>query len=85
MNTRDRPVRRVALAVAGGAVGLLVSGIVVLNLHILAGLEEGYAASAQKVWDRSVLLAVADVALLAGGAVLGVVTLWRRRGHPAPR
>lgn len=78
MSNRDHPVRRVASAVAGAAFGLVVSGIVVLNLHILSGLEEGYAASAQEVWDHSVPLALTDVALLVAGAVVGGVTAWRR-------
>ncbi len=77
----DHPLRRVVLAVAGGAVGLTVSGIVVLNLHILAGLEEGYAASPREVWDRSVLLALADIALLVAGAVVGFIASWRRSGR----
>lgn len=85
MNNSDHPVRRVAFALAGGAVGLTVSVIVVLNLHILAGLEEGYAASAREVWGRSVLLALADIALLVAGAVFGVVVTWRRSGRsPQP-
>jgi p-aminobenzoyl-glutamate transporter AbgT len=84
MNNSDHPIRRVAFAVAGGAVGLTVSVIVVLNLHILAGLEEGYAASAREVWGRSVLLAVADIALLAAGVVFGVVASWRRSGRSPP-
>ncbi len=77
----DHSVRRLTLAVAGGAVGLTVSVIVVLNLHILSGLEEGYAASPREVWDRSVLLALADIALLVAGAVSGVVVSWRQTGR----
>lgn len=85
MNNSHHPVRRFAFAIAGGAVGLAVSVIVVLNLHILAGLEDGYAASAREVWDRSVLLALADIALLVAGAVTGVVASWRRSGRsPQP-
>ena len=84
MNNSDYPVR-VAFAVAGGAVGLAVSVIVVLNLHILAGLEEGYATGARQVWGRSVLLALVDIALLVAGTVFGVVASWRRSGRsPQP-
>ncbi len=85
MSNSDHPVRRVAFAVAGGAVGLTGSVIVVMNLHILAGLKEGYAASAREVWSSSVLLGLADIALLVAGAALGVVVSWRRSGRsPQP-
>jgi hypothetical protein len=58
---------------------------VVMNLHILAGLEEGYAASAREVWNHSVLLALADVALLVAGGVLGFLVSWRRSGRSLRR
>jgi hypothetical protein len=50
----------------------MVAVIVVLNLDILAGLEEPYAASGREVWSSSVLPALADIALLVAGAALGV-------------
>jgi hypothetical protein len=60
--------------------GLVLAVIVVLNLHIVAGLEEGYAASPGDVWQHSALLGLVDVALLAGGPLLGVVLLaWFHR------
>jgi ABC-type sulfate transport system permease subunit len=80
-----RSLRRVGTAVAGGAVGLTVAVIVVLNLHILVGLEEGYAATAREVWDRSVLLALVDIALLVTGAVSGFVLAWRWSGRSLQR
>jgi hypothetical protein len=81
MGNRNLPVRRVLLAVAGGAIGLAVSGVVVLNLHILSGMDEGYAASPREIWSRSVLLAVTDIALLMTGALWGVGSSWRRSGR----
>lgn len=84
MSKGDRRVRRALLAVGGGAVGLVVSGIVVLNLHILSGVDEGYAASPQEIWSSSVLLAVIDIALLVTGALGGVVTSWRRSRSSRP-
>ncbi len=85
MTTRhsDHLVRRVAFGVAGGMAGLIFAVIVVLNLHILAGLEEGYGASPQEVWDYSFVLVVADIALLAGGAVVGFLLPWRWTGRTA--
>ncbi len=57
----------------------------VLNLHILVGLDQGYAASPREVWDRSVVLAVTDIGLLVAGAVIGFATSWKRSGRRAAR
>lgn len=84
MTRTDHLFRRLALAVAGVAVGLIVSVIVVLNLHILAGLEQGYAATPREVWDHSVLLALADIGLLVAGAVFGFRASWSQTGR-SPR
>lgn len=62
----------VALRALATLAGLWVALIVVLNLHILVGLEEGYAASPAEVLDHSVLLAVVDVVLLIGGPALAL-------------
>lgn len=78
----DHRFGRVMIALAGVAAGLIVSVIIVLNLHILVGLEEGYAASAREVWNHSVLLAVADIALFVAGAVVGFLVPWRRSNRP---
>ena len=70
-----------ALPLVGGLGGLVVSAVVVLNLHILVGLEDGYAASPRDVWDRSAVLAAVDVALLLGGLLLGALAarrIWLR-------
>ncbi len=72
---------RVPLAAVGGPV---VTVIVVLNLHIVAGLEEGYAAFPAEVVDHSVLLAVVDAGLLVGGPVHAVVAALRA-GRRVPR
>lgn len=85
MTRTDHLFRRVALALSGAAVGLIVALIVVLNLHILAGLEEGYAATAREVWDHSVLLAVADIAILVAGAGIGFLASWRLSGRSPQR
>lgn len=63
----------------GAVVGLVVAAIVVLNLHILAGLEAGYAATPQEVWGHSPALAVLDIGLLVGGPALGAVLSGRSR------
>ncbi len=63
--------------------GLVVGFIVMLNLHITVGLEEGYAASPAEVWAFSPLLSTVDVALLVGGPVLGFLAARRLlRNHP---
>jgi hypothetical protein len=64
-------------------VGLVVSMVVILNLHIMVGLEEGYAASPREVLDFSIVLAIADIVLLIIGPALGVLaaTRLRRASH----
>lgn len=73
---------RGALAVVGGLGGLVLAVIFVLNLHILVGLENGYAAGPREVWDSSALLAVADVALLVTGPLLGALAVRRLSAPP---
>lgn len=85
MTRTDHLFRRVVLALAGVAVGLIVSVIVVLNLHILAGLEQGYAATPREVWDHSALLALADITLLVAGAVFGFRVSWSQTGRSLRR
>lgn len=65
-----------ALAVLGG---LFVAVIIILNLHIAVGLEDGYAASPADVFDSSVILALADVALLVAGPALGILAMSKLR------
>ncbi len=72
---------RAALAGAGGAAGLLISLVTVLNLHILLELPEGYASGAREVWDHSAVLAVLDLALLIIGASAGAALSWRHFGR----
>lgn len=59
--------------------GLLVAAVVVLNLHIILGLEDGYATRPADVLDASPLLAAADVALLVAGPVLAIAAVVRVR------
>lgn len=82
MNDRSQHNVGAALALVFAAlVGFVVAAIVVLNLHIMVGLEQGYAASPDDVVNRSVLLAAVDVGLLVGGSVLGVLAWSRARGR----
>ena len=74
---------RVVSALAGGTAGLIVAVIVVLNLHILVGLEHGYAAGPREVWDASAALAVVDVALFAAGPLVGVLLVISMSGRAA--
>lgn len=67
---------------AGVIVGLITAAIVTFNLHILVGLEQGYAASPAEVFDHSVLLGVFDLLLLIAAPALGVYGAGRlRRQH----
>ena len=68
-----------ALSVLAALAGFVVAVIVILNLHILVGLEDGYAATPADVFSWSVLLGVVDIALLVTGPVLGIVAASRLR------
>ena len=76
--------------VAAAGVGAVMAVITVMNLHILAGLYEGWAATPAQVLEYSPVLAAVDVVILVGGPVLMVASTWwvRRRlatgPEPAP-
>lgn len=73
------------LCVLGGLVGLMVAVVVTLNLHILVGLEEGYAATPAQVFERSIVLGLFDLALLVAAPALmalGILAARRRSGGP---
>lgn len=67
------------LAGAAALSALAVAVVVVLNLHIYAGLDAGYMAGPAEVVEHSVLLAIVDVLLLAGAPILAFVTIVRLR------
>ena len=84
MESSSEPRRggRLAPAVVGFVVGLIIAVILVLNLHILVGLEDGYASTPTQVAEFSPALLVVDVLLTVGLPVLGAmaaVRLFRRR------
>jgi hypothetical protein len=79
----NQSVRRALLGIVLGLGGFIASVVVVLNLHILVGLQEGYAASPREVWDKSVLLAAVDVALLVAGPLLATLLVRRSGADPA--
>lgn len=68
---------------AGVAVGLVVVVIATLNLHIIVGLEEGYAATPAEVFEHSVFLGLFDLVLLVAALTFGVLGArrLRRQGH----
>jgi hypothetical protein len=74
----------VVLAAVGALIGLVVAAIVTLNLHIVVGLEQGYAASPAEVFEHSIALGIFDVVLAVAAPVGGALgMLWlRRRGVP---
>jgi len=69
-----------ALSVLASLGGFVVAVIVILNLHILVGLEDGYAGPADVI-EWSVLPGVVDIALLVAGPVLGIVAASRFRSR----
>ena len=74
-----RALANATLYALAGLGGLFVAVIIILNLHIVVGLEEGYAASPVEVFESSVLVALVDVALLVAGPVLGILAASRLR------
>jgi len=70
-----------ALSMLAALCGFVVAVIVILNVHILVGLEDGYAASPADVFAWSVLLGVVDIALLIAGPLLGIVAISRFRSR----
>lgn len=74
-----RGMGRVVVTAFAVVVGLVVAVIVTLNLHIVVGLEQGYAATPAEVFDHSVLLGVFDILLLVSGPTLGVLLVRRSR------
>lgn len=72
-------VTTMALWVVAALGGFVVAVIAILNLHILVGLEAGYAASPADVFEWSLLLGMVDIALLVAGPMLGVVAASRLR------
>jgi hypothetical protein len=89
MSTTARDRRRgattVAMGVAAALTGLVVALVLTLNLHIFAGVEDGYMATAAQVLERSVWILLVDVLLVAALPPLAVVLLLRlRRAHRGP-
>ena len=72
-------VRRVAETVIGAILGLAVGAIIAINLIITAGVERGYEASLSEVFEKNALVAVAAVAILVAGPVVGVIVARRIR------
>jgi hypothetical protein len=63
----------------GGALGLLVAGIVAVNVVIYSGIDAGYEAGIGEVFDYNPLVGVAVVAILVLGPVLGILLARARR------
>jgi len=83
---RRRGLVTAALGVAGAVAGLVVAIILTLNLHIFAGVEDGYMASPAQVLERSVWILVMDVVILVAAPVLAVILVTRlRRARDDPR
>ena len=67
--------------VIGGLVGLMLGGLVAVNLVIYSGVERGYEANLGEVFDKSVILGTIVVVVFAAGPVAGVVVARARRAR----
>ncbi len=75
----DHPADTVIMYAAGALAGLVAAAIITFNLHILVGLEQGYAASPPEVVEYSMALVLFDLLLLIAAPALGVLTVGRLR------
>lgn len=66
---------------AAAFAGLVMAMIALFNLHIIVGLEQGYAATPEQVMEFSPVLAVLDVLILVGAPIAAMAATWwvRRR------
>lgn len=74
-STRRARASGLLIAVLGGVAGFVLAIIAILNLHILVGLEQGYASTPAEVAEFSIFLAVVDVIILVAGPVLGAMAM----------
>ena len=68
-----------ALGAAGAVTGFVVAIILTLNLHIFAGVEDGYMATPTQVLERSAWILVVDVVILVAAPLLAVILVIRLR------
>lgn len=82
----NHPADTAIMYAAGAFAGLVAAVVITLNLHILVGLEQGYAASPPQVVEYSMALALFDLLLLIAAPALGVFGVWhlRRRNRHQP-
>lgn len=59
--------------VVGGLVGGVIGAIVAVNVVIFTGIEGGYEASINEVFEQDKLIGCLTVAVLIAGPVLGAV------------
>jgi hypothetical protein len=71
--------------IAGGGLGGLLALIVAVNVVIYSGVEGGYEAGLQEVFEHSVLTGLVVVAVVVTCPVLGVLVARRRRRDRARR
>ncbi len=67
--------------------GLVMAMIALFNLHIIVGLEQGYAATPEQVMEFSPVLAVLDVLILVVAPIAAMAATWwvrRRLATPSP-
>lgn len=74
-----------ALGAAGAAAGFVDAIVLIPNLHIFAGVEDGYVATPTQVLARSVWIFVVDAVILitAPGLPVTLVIRLRHVGHHA--
>jgi hypothetical protein len=87
-NSSARNIRRglitAVLSAAGAVTGLVIAIVVTLNLHIFAGVENGYLATPAQVLERSAWILAVDVAILVAAPLLALVLVVRLRRRRPP-
>lgn len=63
----------------GGLVGAVVGAIVAVNIMIFSGVERGYEAGLDEVFEHNVLAGVAVLGALLAGPLVGLLATRRRR------
>ncbi len=65
----------------GGTLGLVLAGIIAVNLVIFSGIDTGYESSISEVFDFNPMVAVAVLVILVIGPALGIfLARVRRKG-----
>ena len=62
----------------GGLAGSVLAGVVAVNVVIFSGIDQGYEATLEELFDHNFVLGVGVTAILAAGPVVGAWLRIRR-------